>query len=76
MTYDAGFLDGLLSRYGPIWAAGYWYGAAHIIVTTGVDPNGTVYVNDPDPPARKVHDMAWFNEKVAKEVPYPMMYLP
>jgi len=39
-SYDWSFIDDLLRNYGPIWAAGDWNGAPHIIVITGVD-NGS-----------------------------------
>jgi hypothetical protein len=76
MSYHPSFLIKLLNDYGPIWAAGKWYGFNHIIVVTGADQNGKVYVNDPGPPAKKEHDISWFNDKIAKEVQIPMMYLP
>ncbi len=75
-SYHYTFIERLLSLWGPIWAAGQWYGPNHIIVVTGVDPDGTLYVNDPGWPVERVHDMGWFNEKIDKTVPIPMMYLP
>jgi hypothetical protein len=76
MSYDWTFLDDLLRRYGPIWAAGMWNGVPHIIVITGVDSNGTLYVNDPAFGTPQLRDLGWFNSKIAKDVPIPMMYLP
>ena len=76
MCYHPSFLIQLLQKHGPIWAAGRWYGFPHIIVITGAEQNGTIYVNDPGPPAKKTHDIGWFNENIAKEVDIPMMYLP
>ena len=70
------FIDDNLQSYGPIWAAGQWNGVNHIVVITGVDENGTLYVNDPAFGAPVVHDMAWFNAKIDKNVDIPMMYLP
>ena len=64
-----------LKNNGPLWAAGYWYGAPHIIVITGAEPNGKLYVNDPAS-GPKEHDMKFFNEKIAKDVHNPLMYLP
>ena len=75
MSYHPSFLINLLQSHGPVWAAGYWYGPAHVIVVTGADASGKVYVNDPAK-GKRVHDMGWFNEKIAKEVLIPMMYLP
>ena len=70
------FIDDNLQYYGPIWAAGQWNGVNHIVVITGVDENGTLYVNDPAFGASVVRDMAWFNAKIDKNVDIPMMYLP
>jgi hypothetical protein len=75
MTYTWSAVDGLLKRYGPLWAAGYWYGAPHVIVVTGVESNGKLYVNDPGSGPRE-HDMLFFNEKIASDVNNPIMYLP
>ena len=75
-TYDWTFMDNLLHFYGPIWAAGMWNGFPHIIVVTGVDADGTLYVNDPADGMPHVHNMTWFNERIAKEAQIPMMYLP
>ena len=76
MTYLWRGLAELLRRHGPIWAAGYWYGAPHIIVITGVDPSGTVYVNDPGHHGRTTGTMEWFNKKIAHDVSHPLMFLP
>ena len=75
-TYTWAFIDNLLRLYGPIWAAGRWNGFPHIIVITGVTADGTLYVNDPADGMSHVHDMGWFNEKIAQDVAIPMMYLP
>lgn len=75
MSYSWFALAQLLTRHGPLWAAGYWYGAPHIVVITGVAPNGTVYINDPAG-FKRVHDIRFFNEKVASNVANPIMYLP
>ncbi|GEM_PF-1760155 len=75
MSYSWAAVAELLRSHGPLWAAGYWYGAPHIIVVTGVDPDGTLYVNDPAFGPR-VHDMSFFNEKIANDVNNPIMYLP
>lgn len=75
MSYSWSALAELLRRHGPLWAAGLWYGAPHIIVITGVDPDGKLYVNDPGFGPR-VHDMAFLNEKVSANVRNPIMYLP
>ena len=75
-SYGWTFLDGALDAYGPLWAAGQWNGFNHIVVITGVDPGGTVLVNDPAFPAPVVRDIAWFNDKIDKNVEIPLMYLP
>jgi ABC-type bacteriocin/lantibiotic exporter with double-glycine peptidase domain len=76
MCYAWTFIDDLLRYYGPIWAAGNWNGPNHIIVITGVNERGSLYVNDPAFSSPKVRDVGWFNDKVAKDVPVPLMYLP
>jgi hypothetical protein len=76
MSCDWTFVDETLRHHGPIWAAGMWNGAPHIIVITGVDSNGTLYVNDPAFGTPQVRDIGWFNARIAKDVPVPMMYLP
>jgi len=68
-------LADLLRRHGPLWAAGYWYGTPHIIVITGVEPTGEVYVNDPGFGSR-IHDLLFFENKIASDVRNPIMYLP
>ncbi len=75
MSYTSGAVDRLLRNYGPLWAAGYWYGAPHIIVITGVDADGTLYVNDPGHPVARVHDMGFFNQKIAADVANPILYM-
>lgn len=75
MTYTATAVATLLKRYGPLWVAGHWYGTPHIVVVTGVESNGKLYVNDPGFGSR-IHDMLFFNEKIASKVSNPIMYLP
>lgn len=75
MSYNWAALADLLTRHGPLWAAGYWYGAPHVVVITGVEPNGMVFINDPAG-SRRTHDISFFNEKIASNVPNPLMYLP
>jgi hypothetical protein len=70
------FLEAALTQYGPLWAAGQWNGPNHIIVITGVDSGGRIFVNDPAFPAPGVRDMGWFNERIDKNVEMPLMYLP
>jgi papain like cysteine protease AvrRpt2 len=76
MSYDWTFIDDVLRRYGPIWAAGRWNGFPHIIVITGVDSDGILYVNDPAFIAPQKRDIRWLNERISKDIPIPMMYLP
>lgn len=72
-NYTAPILRGLLKRYGPIWAAGMWYGVGHIIVLTGVSDE-TIYFNDPAGGFRKTASILWFNSKLAKNVDGCLMY--
>ncbi len=75
-TFSWLFIDNNLRSVGPIWAAGQWNGVNHIIVVSGVDEDGTLYVNDPAFGAPVVRDMSWFNARIDKNVAIPMMYLP
>lgn len=75
MSYSWVALADLLNRHGPLWVAGYWYGSPHIVVITGVEPNGTVYINDPAG-SRKIENIQFFNEKIASNVANPILYLP
>lgn len=75
-SYHWTFLENSLNAYGPLWAAGQWNGPNHIVVITGVDFDGKVYVNDPAFPAPVQRNMGWFNEKIDKNVSIPLMYLP
>lgn len=75
MSYSWEALAEPLRRHGPLWAAGYWYGAPHVIVITGVEPSGRLYVNDPGFGPRE-HDLAFFNLNIAFDVRNPIMYLP
>jgi hypothetical protein len=74
-SYDWSFINDLLSKYGPIWAAGDWNGAPHIIVLTGVDSGGKLIVNDPAFSTPQVRNMGWFNQHIDASIPIPMMYL-
>jgi len=76
MTYGPDYIADLLTKYGPIWAAGRWNGPLHVIVITGVDSDGTLYINDPAHFAPETKDMNWFNDKVRRDVAVPLMYLP
>lgn len=75
-TFSWMFIDNNLASYGPIWAAGQWNGVNHIIAVTGVDEDDTLYVNDPAFGNPVVRNMSWFNARIDKNVPIPMMYLP
>lgn len=72
-THDNKDLFKYLRDRGPIWCAGFWYGAGHIIVLTGID-GGTVYLNDPDGGVKKTGTIAWFNEKLSNSLPGCLMY--
>lgn len=76
MTHNWTFIDNLLRRYGPVWAAGRWNGVPHVIVITGVDESGRLYFNHPANGFMHIRDMGWFNTRIATEVAIPMMYLP
>lgn len=75
-TFSWLFFDSNLASVGPIWAAGQWNGVNHIIVVTGVDDDDTLYVNDPAFGAPVIRSVGWFNARIDKNVPIPMMYLP
>ncbi len=75
-SYGWKFLEDALTSYGPIWAAGQWNGLNHIIVITGVDAGGRLFVNDPAFPSTVIRNMGWFNERIDKNVDVPMMYFP
>ena len=68
-------LEVFLRNNGPVWSAGRWYGFPHIVVLTGIDGD-TVYINDPDGPRAKSGSVAWFNEKLARDVTPCLMYMP
>lgn len=69
-------LEVFLRNNGPIWCAGKWDGAPHIVVLTGVE-KGKVYINDPSPAkGKRVETLAWFNQKLDRHVQNCMMYKP
>lgn len=47
--YTKEILHDLISKKGPLWVGGYWYGkSAHAILVTGVNPvNGDITIVDP-----------------------------
>jgi len=63
--FTAASLMATITQYGPIRAAGYWFGAAHAIVVSGAEDTGggTVFFNDPDGGTAKTGTIDWFNEK-------------
>jgi ABC-type bacteriocin/lantibiotic exporter with double-glycine peptidase domain len=75
-TFSWLFINDNLMSYGPMWAAGQWNGVNHIIVVSGVDEDGTLYVNDPAFGSPVVRNMSWLNARIDKNVAIPMMYLP
>jgi ABC-type bacteriocin/lantibiotic exporter with double-glycine peptidase domain len=75
-SYSWRWVEDALRRYGPLWAAGQWNGANHIVVITGVDAGGRLFVNDPAFPAPVTRDVAWFNSRIDSTVVIPLMYLP
>lgn len=66
-------IEGWLTKYGPLWCGGFWYGFGHVIVLTGIDDN-FVYLNDPDGGVKKKESLAWFNLKLIKHVPGSVLY--
>ena len=77
-SIDAQFLAEALTKHGPLWAAGTWNGPNHVIVVTGVDSAGNVYVNDPAFPGPVVRTLAWFNQRLYRGdvLANSLMYLP
>lgn len=73
INYSSAIIEGLLTKHGPLWCAGYWFGPGHIIVLTGIDGED-IYFNDPGGGVRKTNKMNWFNAKIAKAVPGCIMY--
>ena len=61
--FTAASIEDLLTRYGPLWCAGHWFGPGHIIVLTGVNST-SVTLNDPDGGVRKTRSIHWFNQKL------------
>lgn len=72
------FLAEALRKYGPLWAAGKWNGAEHVVVITGLDGNGNVYVNDPSRPSPRVEPFEWFDSRLYRtpELDNSLLYLP
>jgi ABC-type bacteriocin/lantibiotic exporter with double-glycine peptidase domain len=67
-------LEIFLKNYGPIWCAGFWDGAGHIIVLTGVDGD-RVFINDPNPyVGKRTETIQWFNQKISR-IPNCLMYM-
>ena len=62
-NYTAADLNQMLTKSGPLWCCGMWYGVCHVIVLTGVEP-GVVYLNDPDQAVKKTGTINWFNQKL------------
>lgn len=62
-NYTESDLTQLLTKSGPLWCCGMWYGVCHVIVLTGVEP-GVVHLNDPDQGVKKTGTISWFNEKL------------
>jgi len=75
-SFGAAFINDILTNHGPIWAAGYWDGLAHVIVVVGVDDSEELQINDPGWMLPRYEHMDWFNDRIAKHVAHPMMYLP
>ena len=71
-TYGQTELYLALYWLGPLWCAGSWFGAKHIVVLTGVK-TGSVLINDPDGGVAKSNTVNWFNEKIAHGVDSHLM---
>ncbi len=69
-------LSTLLKKCGPLWTAGAWWGAAHVIVTTGIDDKGVIYVNDPNGGAKRFLNIRLFNEGMGGLYTGMIMFLP
>ncbi len=72
-TYTAKDIENMLTRFGPLWCAGFWFGLGHIIVLTGIKGND-IYFNDPDGGFPKKETVAWFNSKLSSEIDGCLMY--
>jgi len=70
--YTEADLAKMLAVYGPLWCCGYWYGACHVIVLTGVN-SGDVHLNDPDQGHRKRESIAWFNKNLSSNASCDIM---
>lgn len=74
VAFSEAQLETILRKHGPIWCAGQWDGAPHIVVLTGIS-DGNVYINDPNPAKlKRTETLAWFNTKLDMAVPNCMMY--
>ena len=68
-------IESALRQYGPLWIDGDWFGAAHIIVITGVDTvSREVIFNDPDGGIEKTGSVTWFNS--VRYIANPPLYQP
>lgn len=76
MTFDGAFIECIHKKYAATRAAGDGCGLPNVNVITGVDPDGTLCVNDPGWPIKQAENMRWFNERIAREFFATMMYLP
>jgi len=63
--YTEAELCTVLTKYGPLWAAGYWDDLPHVVTITGVE-KGFVYYNDPNGGEALADTLSWFNTKRAK----------
>ncbi|MBR0671126.1 papain-like cysteine protease family protein [Neoroseomonas soli] len=70
-----------MTLYGPVRAAGDWYGLGHVIVLTGIDGD-TLRLNDPDDRIggddgrRGTEAVQWFNHHLFWALDRCMMYKP
>ncbi len=64
-SYTEKDLYGVLTKYGPLWAAGTWDDGPHVITITGVE-KGFVFYNDPNGGEALADTLSWFNSKRAK----------
>ena len=72
------YLGEQLTKYGPLWAAGTWNGPNHVVVITGVDSAGNVFVNDPASALPVKRTIQWFDQRLYRvaDVANSLMYLP
>ena len=72
-SYSSKTLEDLLTKCGPLWCAGNWYGPGHVIVLTGV-ADEKIFLNDPDGGTAKTETVGWFNRHLFGQYADSVMY--